>query len=81
MQDDRVTGIVGHGSDGMTFAASAPVVIGADGRHSRVARAVRPAQYHEKPELQVGYYAYWSGLPQTGRFSTCLLYTSPSPRD
>jgi 2-polyprenyl-6-methoxyphenol hydroxylase-like FAD-dependent oxidoreductase len=72
VQDDRVTGIVGHGTDGAAFAASAPVVIGADGRHSRVARAVRPVQYHEKPELQVGYYAYWSGLPQTGRFGTFL---------
>jgi 2-polyprenyl-6-methoxyphenol hydroxylase-like FAD-dependent oxidoreductase len=46
------------------------VVIGADGRHSLVARAVQPEQYHEKPPLLCGYYTYWSGLPMDGRFET-----------
>jgi 2-polyprenyl-6-methoxyphenol hydroxylase-like FAD-dependent oxidoreductase len=46
------------------------VVVGADGRHSLVARTVGPEQYHEKPPLLAGYYAYWSGLPMDGRFET-----------
>jgi flavin-dependent dehydrogenase len=41
----------------------ARVVIGADGRSSHVAKAVRPEQYNEKPMLQWSYYTYWSGLP------------------
>jgi 2-polyprenyl-6-methoxyphenol hydroxylase-like FAD-dependent oxidoreductase len=51
------------------------VVIGADGRHSLVAQEVHPRQYHEKPPLLAGYYAYWSGLPMNGRFET---YVRPS---
>jgi 2-polyprenyl-6-methoxyphenol hydroxylase-like FAD-dependent oxidoreductase len=31
---------------------------------------VHPEQYHEKPPLLVGYYAYWSGLPMSGRYET-----------
>jgi 2-polyprenyl-6-methoxyphenol hydroxylase-like FAD-dependent oxidoreductase len=48
------------------------VVIGADGRHSLVARAVGPEQYHDKPQLLCGYYTYWSGLPMDGRFETWI---------
>ena len=41
----------------------ARVVIGADGIHSLVAKAVRPRRYNEAPRLTPLYYAYWSGLP------------------
>ena len=44
----------------------ARVVIGADGRNSRVAKAVQPHQYHDKPMLQWSYYTYWSDLPVDG---------------
>ena len=40
----------------------ARVVIGADGRSSKVARAVGAERYNEKPKLQWSYYTYWSGL-------------------
>ena len=66
----RVTGIRGHGRDGRTVGERARVVVGADGRHSRVARATRPERYHEKPPLLCGYYSYWSRLPMGGRFET-----------
>ena len=46
-----------------TVTEHAEVVIGADGRNSFVARAVRPEQYNEKPQTLCGYYTYWSGLP------------------
>ena len=72
VENGRVTGIRGHGTDGPTVTEHARVVIGADGRHSLVARAVRPERYHEKPPLLVGYYSYWSGLPMQGRFETWI---------
>lgn len=72
IEDGRVTGIRGHGDSGSTVAERARVVIGADGLHSRVARSVQPEQYHDKPRLLCGYYAYWSGLPMNGRFETYL---------
>jgi flavin-dependent dehydrogenase len=70
--DGHVTGIRGHSSDGQTVTEHAKVVIGADGRHSLVARAVGPEQYHQKPQLLCGYYTYWSGLPMHGRFETYI---------
>jgi 2-polyprenyl-6-methoxyphenol hydroxylase-like FAD-dependent oxidoreductase len=58
--------------DGPCVTVLARVVIGADGRHSLVAKAVAPEQYNEKPPLLCGYYAYWSGLPMHGRFETYI---------
>jgi 2-polyprenyl-6-methoxyphenol hydroxylase-like FAD-dependent oxidoreductase len=58
IEDGRVTGIRGHSRDGQTVTEHARVVIGADGRHSLVARAVKPEQYNEKPQLLCGYYTY-----------------------
>jgi 2-polyprenyl-6-methoxyphenol hydroxylase-like FAD-dependent oxidoreductase len=71
-EDGRVIGIRGHGPGGTTVTERASVVVGADGRHSLVARAVRPEQYHEKPRLLCGYYSYWSGVPMEGRFETYI---------
>ena len=70
VEDGRVTGVRGHSRHGQPVAEAARVVIGADGRHSVVARAVGPEQYHEQPQLLCGYYTYWSGLPMDGRFET-----------
>jgi 2-polyprenyl-6-methoxyphenol hydroxylase-like FAD-dependent oxidoreductase len=64
--DGRVTGIRGHSRGGESVTEYAPVVIGADGRHSSVAEAVAVEQYNEKPVLMNAYYAYWSGLPTDG---------------
>jgi flavin-dependent dehydrogenase len=72
IQDGRVIGVRGHGKGGTTVTEHARVVIGADGRHSLVAKAVRSAQYHEKPQLQASYYTYWSGLPMDGRFEAYI---------
>jgi 2-polyprenyl-6-methoxyphenol hydroxylase-like FAD-dependent oxidoreductase len=70
--DGRVIGIRGHGKGGEHIAERARVVIGADGRNSLVADAVRPAQYHEKPPLLASYCTYWSGVPMNGRFETYI---------
>jgi 2-polyprenyl-6-methoxyphenol hydroxylase-like FAD-dependent oxidoreductase len=65
LRGGRVAGIRGHAS-GKTVTESARVVIGADGRHSLVAKSVRPEQYNEKPPVQVSYYTYFSDLPTDG---------------
>jgi 2-polyprenyl-6-methoxyphenol hydroxylase-like FAD-dependent oxidoreductase len=72
IEDGCVTGLRGHGKGGTTVTERARVVIGADGRHSLVAKAVRSEQYHEKPRLQASYYTYYSGLPMNGRFETSV---------
>src|SRR5262249_3064755 len=46
---DRVVGIEGYSEDGQLISERAHVVIGADGRNSVVAEAVRPERYNEKP--------------------------------
>jgi len=66
--DGCVAGIRGHGKGGGQVTEEARVVIGADGLHSTVARAVRADTYHERPRLQASYYSYWSGLPVSGGF-------------
>ena len=66
VEEGRVTGIRGHAKGGATVTERARVVIGADGRHSLVAKAVEPERYNEVPALTPSYYAYWSGLPADG---------------
>jgi flavin-dependent dehydrogenase len=66
VEDGAVTGIRGHSKDGTAITERAGMIIGADGKHSLVARAVQPEQYHEQPTLEANYYAYWSGLPADG---------------
>ena len=66
IDDGRVTGIRGHAKGGDTVTETAKVVVGADGRHSLLAKAVQPEQYNEVPPLAPAYYAYWSGLPADG---------------
>jgi 2-polyprenyl-6-methoxyphenol hydroxylase-like FAD-dependent oxidoreductase len=67
-EDGRVVGIRGRSKDGASVSERADVVVGADGRQSLVARAIRPEQYHKKPPLLAAYYSYWSGLAMNGRF-------------
>jgi flavin-dependent dehydrogenase len=44
----------------------ARLVVGADGRHSLVAKAVRAPEYRAQPPRSVAYYTYWSGVPLEG---------------
>jgi 2-polyprenyl-6-methoxyphenol hydroxylase-like FAD-dependent oxidoreductase len=67
IEDGRAVGIKGRSKDGSSVIERARVIIGADGRHSFVARAVQAERYDEKPPLLAGYYTYWSGLPMDGR--------------
>lgn len=71
-EDGRVTGVRGRSKGGEPVLERATVVVGADGRSSRIAEAVRPEKYHERPALLASYYSYWSGLPMGGRFPTWI---------
>jgi 2-polyprenyl-6-methoxyphenol hydroxylase-like FAD-dependent oxidoreductase len=60
---DGVRGVVRRG--GGAFAARAGIVVGADGRHSAVARAVGAGEYDVVPPLLATYYRYYSGVAPT----------------
>jgi 2-polyprenyl-6-methoxyphenol hydroxylase-like FAD-dependent oxidoreductase len=72
VDDGRVTGIRGHNKGGKPIMEHARLVIGADGLHSTVAKAVSAQTYNEKPQLLAAYYTYWSDLPMNGRFETYI---------
>ncbi len=72
MDDGRVVGIKGRAKSGVAVSERADIVVGADGRNSLVAEAVRAEKYNERPPLLAPYYAYWSGLPMNGRFETYI---------
>ena len=72
VEDGRVTGVRGKHRDGRPVTERARVVVGADGHRSVVARQAGAEQYHEKPELQVSYYTYLSGLRMDGRYEAHL---------
>jgi flavin-dependent dehydrogenase len=65
-EDGRVTGIRGKDKGTRSVAETARIVLGADGQHSLLARAVQAATYHTKPALSCGYYTYFSGVPLDG---------------
>lgn len=64
--DGRVVGVRGSTKQGAAVDEHARIVIGADGRHSLVAKAVTAPAYDEHPVLTCGYYTYFEGLPTSG---------------
>jgi flavin-dependent dehydrogenase len=67
IDDETVRGVRGH-SRGRAAGVSelARVTIGADGRNSRLARAVRTPAYEVVPPLTCWYFGYWSGVRSHG---------------
>ena len=76
---DRVAGVRGR-HEGTDVTVRATVVIGADGKHSVVARAVGAPTYRDVPALTCNAYSYWSGAdvdevelyPRERRFSVAV---------
>ena len=64
--DGTVTGIRGQEKGSPSVTERAALVIGADGKHSTVARAVGAASYRAKPPLSMAFYTYWADVPVTG---------------
>jgi len=63
---DRVIGIRGHARGGSLVTERAKIVIGADGLHSLVARAVDAPIYNDHPSATCAYYSYWTDAPLAG---------------
>ena len=61
-----MVGIRGRERGGGEVRERARLVVGADGRHSLVANAVRAVAYDAKPALSIAYYTYWAGVPMRG---------------
>jgi 2-polyprenyl-6-methoxyphenol hydroxylase-like FAD-dependent oxidoreductase len=62
--DDAVAGIRGRGQNGVRTSERARIVVGADGVHSFVARAVRAVEYDTRPVAACGYYSYFRDVDQ-----------------
>ncbi len=61
-ENDRVVGVRCRTRDGNVFEERAHVVVGADGRHSFVARKVKPERLKERLKCGFAYYTYFSGV-------------------
>lgn len=61
-----VNGIVGLTRRGTPVTEKGRIIIGADGKHSMVARSVGARVYNERPKLTCNYYSYWSGVRLKG---------------
>jgi 2-polyprenyl-6-methoxyphenol hydroxylase-like FAD-dependent oxidoreductase len=63
---DCVTGIEARSREGNVVREQARIVVGADGRRSRVARLAKAPTYNSRPALTFGYYSYWRGIDLDG---------------
>jgi 2-polyprenyl-6-methoxyphenol hydroxylase-like FAD-dependent oxidoreductase len=66
VEDGRAVGIRGRDGNGPAVSELATLVVGADGKHSRVARSVDAAVERSIGPRTVAAYTYWSGLPTCG---------------
>lgn len=57
-----MVGIRGRDTRGVTFTERGQMVVGADGRTSRVARLVEAPTYREHPAKIGVFYTYWAGV-------------------
>lgn len=64
-EEGRVVGVRLRGRDGRHIDERGRIVVGADGKHSFVAEAVRATVYRERPPRAFACYGYWSGLAMT----------------
>ncbi|MBW3594073.1 MAG: FAD-dependent monooxygenase [Actinobacteria bacterium] len=62
---DRIGGVRGHTADG-AFEARGRIVVGADGRHSVIAREVAAPFVRDEGSTSAGYYTYYRGLEADG---------------
>ena len=60
--EGRVTGIRGRTRGGAPVTERSALVIGADGKHSMVARQVGARRYRSRPPASFASYGYWAGV-------------------
>ena len=61
--DGQVTGIRGREKGAPAVTEQARLVIGADGKHSLVAKAVGARAYRTRPPRSMAFYTYWADVP------------------
>jgi flavin-dependent dehydrogenase len=66
LDGDRAVGIRGRSRGGAPMVERAPLVVGADGMRSTVARAVAAPSYDTRPALSCAYYAYFADVQIEG---------------
>jgi flavin-dependent dehydrogenase len=66
VDDDQVIGIESPSHTGRPLRARAPIVIGADGKHSYVAHQVGAEYEQYQAPVSIAYYSYWSGCAFDG---------------
>jgi flavin-dependent dehydrogenase len=79
--DGRVTGVTGTDAARVARRYTAPLVVGADGRYSLVARKMNAAEHdvHEEAPTTI-YYAYWRGLaPHDDHGPLAISYAGSRP--
>lgn len=64
--DGRVVGVRGHDTGRRLVAEGASLVVGADGKHSFVARAAGAPIRRQGPPMTFASYSYWCGVPASG---------------
>jgi flavin-dependent dehydrogenase len=64
MENGTVTGVKYSTKNGQQEIAKAKIIIGADGKHSAVAKMVNTTIYNEIPPATCWYYSYFSGLSE-----------------
>lgn len=62
-RDGRVVGIRGRRRDGATVTVPTRLVVGADGKHSTIAKAVAAKRRSHQAPATLACYTYWSGVP------------------
>jgi 2-polyprenyl-6-methoxyphenol hydroxylase-like FAD-dependent oxidoreductase len=83
--DGQVVGICGHARGGAPVTERARLVIGADGQHSQVAKAVNAPLYDAVPPLAASYYSYFADLSLdtllVGHIAPCCAIALPTNDD
>ncbi|BCB91262.1 NAD(P)/FAD-dependent oxidoreductase [Phytohabitans suffuscus] len=64
-EDGRVAGVRGGSAGGQLRTERAPLVVGADGKRSFVAQAVRASARRHHAPRSFASYTYWAGVPLT----------------
>src|SRR5262245_25914467 len=64
-EGERVAGIRGRSRGGVFVEERARIVVGADGKHSFVARRVGARAFREREPATMAYYSYYSGVGLT----------------
>ena len=62
IENGTVVGIHGRTHTGFPVIERAPLIVGADGRNSGLARAVNAPVYNQVPAILCYYFSYWSGV-------------------